>query len=111
MKSHYPRSAGAPRRTKLVVRHFCAECGGRVFPFDKYEDFTESPEPGRQGGTILLRSQNAQDPENRHAWCWSCDALVHAERLTEREFLQMYLKRKGVNVRPSKPKKQRKVKQ
>lgn len=100
----------APRRRRLIVRHYCHRCHGRVFPFDKYEALTESPAAGSSGYKVLLTSANARDPEHREAWCFSCKRWVHARRLTEQEFLKLYLQRKGVSVRPFVPKKKRKRK-
>ncbi len=87
------------RGFRMYVRHHCEVCKSRVFPFDKYEVATEAPVLGRRGEPILLRSANAHDVEERLAWCWSCNQWRRAVRLTEKDFLLMYLKRKGVVVR------------
>ena len=86
-------------RKRLYVRHYCTRCGGRVFPFDQYEAATEAHSVGASGAPILLRTYNAKDPEDREAWCFSCNRLVAARRMTEVEFLQLYINRRGVVVR------------
>ena len=99
----HPSNAAARRQSKrrpfrLYVRHYCAVCGGRVFPYDKYESLTESPRLGKSGAHVLLSSSNV-NPQDRVAWCWSCNHWREAERKTESEFLLLYLKRRGVTVR------------
>jgi hypothetical protein len=85
-----------PRGFRLYVRHHCATCHARVFPFDKYEQSTVAPGFGRKGEPILLFSANQHDPEERVAWCWSCNQWVRAIRMTEKDFLLLYLARRGV---------------
>lgn len=89
----------------MYVRHHCWKCHSRVFPFDKYEALTEDPLPGKKGGRILLHTHNTQDPDDRQAWCWACNKLVHCHRMTEDEFLKLYLARRGVVTRDPKPRK------
>jgi hypothetical protein len=86
------------RGLRLYVRHYCNRCGSRIFPFDKYEDRTVAPDPGKKGGPVLLQSSNS-DPEHRTAWCWSCDGWVPCVRKDEREILKLYLARRGVVTR------------
>lgn len=94
---------------RVQTRHYCRECGSRVFPFDKYEDLTVSPRAGKRFGAVLLGSYNAGSPDTRVAWCWSCNAFVGCKRLVEHEWLQLYLARKGVVTRPAKANKKRRT--
>ena len=87
------------KRIRIYVRHYCSECGSRIFPFDKYEDRTEVSSMAKNGQRILLKTANHKDADNRVAWCWSCNQFVDCQRLEEDDFLQRYIKRKGVSVR------------
>ena len=95
---------GYAKGFRMYVRHHCAVCKSRVFPYDKYESLTESPRLGKNSRPVLLASDNGRDPEDRLAWCWSCNQWRPAIRMREKDFLLMYLKRKGVIVRkPEEP--------
>lgn len=84
---------------RILVRHHCSKCNSRIFPFDKYEDQTESPQKGMKQDKVLLYSHNSRSVEDRVAWCWHCKKFVRADRLTEPQILAMYIRRKGVSVR------------
>lgn len=91
--------AGRKGLKRILVRHYCIECGSRVTPFDKFEERTESPEVGKNETVILLKSYNAEHREDRIAWCFSCKSFKRAERLGESEILELYSKRRGVRIR------------
>ena len=105
MRTQFPGSpAPARRRTKLRVRHFCAVCDSRVFPFDSYDVRVVAPVKGKLGGDILQTTFNARDPDNRICWCWSCEKRTPAKRETELEFKVRYLSRPGIKYRTIKKK-------
>lgn len=84
---------------RILVRHYCSDCGSRVIPFDKFEKRTEAPEVGKSGDPVLLISYNSDHREERIAWCFSCKGFRTCERLGEAEILELYAKRRGVHVR------------
>jgi hypothetical protein len=88
-----------PQIKHVLIRHHCTKCRSRVFPFDKFEKRTESPEPGRKENPILLTTYNQTHRELRIAWCWSCGRFRTCERLGESEILEMYLRRNGIRTR------------
>lgn len=79
-----------------LVRHYCKTCNARLFPFDVMESKTEAPINGK---TILLKSHNAHNREGRISWCWTCKEWKTVNRITEKDILEMYVKRNGVIVR------------
>jgi hypothetical protein len=83
----------------VLVRHYCTKCHSRLFPFDKFETRTESPELGKKENPILLKTYNSTHREERIAWCWSCNCFRVAERMGESEILELYMRRKGVRTR------------
>ena len=84
----------------MHVRHYCEDCGSRVFPFDSYEADTIAPAPGKRKTHILLTSSNS-DPEDRQAWCWACGGWRQCVRLMEHQIAQLYISRRGVISRNS----------
>lgn len=86
-------------RMREVVWHFCENCHARISPYTKFDAETEAPELGRSGASILLRSFNNANPEDKLAYCLSCKTFVRCERMTETEIWTMYLNRRGVVVR------------
>lgn len=81
----------------VMTRHYCDQCGGRVFPFDQRDRRVEFPE--EVGHPLLLTTYNHRHPTERLAWCFGCNAFVACKRLTEREILDLYAKRRGVVYR------------
>jgi hypothetical protein len=85
---------------RIHVRYFCPRHSGtRVFPYDSLEARTVSPEPGKRGGEVLLRSFNAVSQDGKLAFCWAGKHWVTAEPVTTQEILRWYLAREGVEVR------------
>ena len=95
------------KRYRVHSRHHCKKCGGRVFPFDGYDLRTEMPlsinvrkaKPDLERPPILLSSAN-RDPDERVAWCWSCDGWRECNRITGDQILQLYIERRGIVTRP-----------
>jgi hypothetical protein len=88
-------------RIRIYVRHYCVMCGGRTFPFDKYERRTEASSTVDRKRKVLLYSANS-NPKKRIAWCFSCNRFTPCKRLSEEEILILYLNRRGVTWRPQK---------
>ena len=89
------------KRFRTYVRHYCSSCGSRIFPFDKYD--SDVIVPGKRKDQVLLTSTNADDPDHRKAWCWSCNRMSACKRETEAEFLRRYIARRGIVTRERHP--------
>src|SRR5258708_34442867 len=84
---------------KPAGRHYCSECGSRVFPGDTFEALTESPNGGKRGQPILLSSANGRRRENQDAllaYCWAQKKWVETYHKDKYDLLVEYAQRRGV---------------
>lgn len=89
-------------RKSVYVQYYCANCGGRVVPFSRFERRTLAPvKLAGVGKSVLLLSFLGRKDQQRYAWCFSrtCRRFQEAKRLTSVDINRMYVERGGVGMR------------